>query len=312
MGMSDLYGDASTRNERESIAVVHRALEHGTMLLDTSDMYGPHTNEILVGRAMLGRREGVVLATKFGLVRDPGQPAYRGVNGRPDYVRSACHASLRRLNTDYIDLYYQHRIDQSVPIEDTVGAMSQLVAEGKVRYLGLSEVGPTNLRRAAAVHPITALQSEWSLWTRDWERTAFPVARELGIGIVPYSPLGRGFLTGRFAAISDLSAADYRHTSPRFQAEHFEANRLLVNAVVEMAQRKGCTPSQLALAWVLSRGDDVVPIPGTTSLARLDENMAAAYVGLSAADIATLAERIPSGAASGARFPGGMSALVDK
>ena len=312
MGMSEFYGDAASRDERESISVIHRALDLGVSLLDTSDMYGPHTNEELVGRAIHDRRDRVVLASKFGLVRDVSRAEYRGVNGRPEYVRSACEASLRRLNTDYIDLYYQHRIDQSVPIEETIGAMSQLVGEGKVRYLGMSEAASANLRRAAAVHPISALQSEWSLWTRDWERTAFPVARELGIGIVPYSPLGRGFLTGRFAAASELPAGDYRRTSPRFQSEHFDANRQLVDVVIAMANDKGCTPAQLALAWVLSRGEDVVPIPGTTKIARLEENVGSVQVGLSASDLATLAASFPAGAASGERYPGGMSALVDK
>ncbi|MBL0170425.1 MAG: aldo/keto reductase [Gemmatimonadaceae bacterium] len=312
MGMSDFYGEASSRDDAEGIAVMHRAIELGITLLDTADVYGPFTNEALVGRAILDRRDRVVLATKFGILRDPAFPERRGACGRPDYVRSACEASLRRLNTDYIDLYYLHRIDKSVPIEETVGAMSELVREGKVRYLGLSEAGPANLRRAAAVHPISALQSEWSLWTRDWEHDAFPVARELGIGIVPYSPLGRGFLTGRFAAASDLPAGDYRRTSPRFQSEHFDVNRRLVDVVVAMASDKGCTPAQLALAWVMSRGEDVVPIPGTTKIARLEENVGAVHVGLSAAELARLAQMIPADAASGERYPGGMRGLVDK
>jgi aryl-alcohol dehydrogenase-like predicted oxidoreductase len=312
MGMSDFYGDAASRNERESIAVIHHALDTGITLLDTADVYGPGTNEELVGRAINDRRDRVILATKFGLLRDPAHPERRGACGTPEYVRSACEASLQRLNTDYIDLYYQHRIDKSVPIEETIGAMAQLVAEGKVRYLGMSEAGPANLRRAFAVHPISALQSEWSLWTRDWEHDAFPVARELGIGIVPYSPLGRGFLTGQFRATSDLPAGDYRLSSPRFQVEHFDANRRLVDAVVALADEKGCTPAQLALAWVLSRGEDVVPIPGTTKQSRLDENMASAQVGLSATELAKLAELIPANAASGERYPGGMSGLVDK
>jgi aryl-alcohol dehydrogenase-like predicted oxidoreductase len=312
MGMSDFYGDASQRTEAEGIAVIHRAIEMGINFLDTSDIYGPYTNEQLVGRAIHDRRDQVVLATKFGIMRDPAHPERRGANGRPEYVRACCDASLKRLNTDYIDLYYQHRIDKSVPIEETIGAMKELVTEGKVRYLGMSEAGPANLRRAAAVHPISALQSEWSLWTRDWEHDAFPVARELGIGIVPYSPLGRGFLTGRFNAVSEFPAGDYRLSSPRFQAENFDANRRLVDDVVAMAHYKGCTPAQLALAWVLSRGEDVVPIPGTTKVSRLEENAAAVNVGLSAADLALLAARIPADAASGERYPGGMSVLVDK
>ena len=312
MGMSDFYGDAAARDEREGIAVMHRALELGITLLDTADVYGPYTNEELVGRAIRDRRDRVILATKFGILRDPAHPERRGACGRPDYVRSACEASLKRLNTDYIDLYYQHRIDRSVPIEETVGAMADLVREGKVRYLGMSEAGPANLRRAVAVHPISALQSEWSLWTRDWEQDAFPVARELGIGIVPYSPLGRGFLTGRFASASELPAGDYRLTSPRFQGEHFDANRKLVDTVLTMAAEKRCTPAQLALAWVLSRGEDVVPIPGTTKISRLEENAGAVHVGLSAAELARLAEAFPVDVASGARYPVGMSGLVDK
>ncbi len=312
MGMSEFYGDAADREEPNGIRVIHRALEMGITLLDTADIYGPHTNEELVGRAIADRRDRAIIATKFGILRDAADPSKRGTSGRPDYVRAACDASLRRLGVDTIDLYYQHRIDRAVPIEDTVGAMAELVHAGKVRFLGLSEAGATSLRRAHAVHPISALQSEWSLWTRDWEDDAFPVARELGIGIVPYSPLGRGFLTGRFTSPDDLPAGDYRLTSPRFQAEHFAANRKLADTVVAMAESKECTPAQLALAWVLSRGEDVVPIPGTTRLARLEENAAAVDVGLSASELATLAELLPRDAASGERYPGGMSVLVDK
>ena len=312
MGLSEFYGNAAALTDAENIPVIHKAIELGMSFLDTSDIYGPYTNEELVGRAIHDRRDRVIVATKFGIVRDLTDTAKRGVNGTPAYVRSSCEASLRRLNTDYIDLYYQHRIDKSVPIEETVGAMSQLVAEGKVRYLGLSEAGPTNLRKAAGVHPISALQSEWSLWTRDWEHDAFPVARELGIGIVPYSPLGRGFLTGSFANAEEIPAGDYRRTSPRFQAEHFDNNRLIVDTVVELAKAKGCTPAQLALAWVLSRGEDVVPIPGTTKISRLLENAQSVNIGLSAGELAQLAERIPANAASGARYPGGMVSLVDK
>ena len=312
MGMSDFYGDAAARNEQESISVIHRSIEIGVNFLDTSDMYGPHTNEELVGRAIHDRRDQVVLATKFGIMRDPNDPTRRGANGRPEYVRASVEGSLKRLKTDYIDLYYQHRIDRSVPIEETVGAMADLVKAGKVRYLGLSEAGPANLRKAAATHPISALQSEWSLWTRDWETDAFPVARELGIGIVPYSPLGRGFLTGRFSSVEQFPAGDYRLSSPRFQAEHFDANRLLVDAVVELATSKGCTPAQLALAWVMSRGEDVVPIPGTTKISRLEENAAAVHVALSASDLAKIADVMAAHTASGERYPVGMSALVDK
>jgi aryl-alcohol dehydrogenase-like predicted oxidoreductase len=312
MGMSAFYGTAADRDDAASIRVIHHALDVGVTFLDTSDIYGPHTNEVLVGRAIADRRDKAVVATKFGIMYDPANPERRGANGHPDYVRACCEASLKRLGIDTIDLYYQHRVDKSVPIEDTVGAMSQLVSEGKVRFLGLSEAGPLTLRRAHVVHPISALQSEWSLWTRDWEDDAFPVARELGIGIVPYSPLGRGFLTGRFTSIDDIPAGDYRRSSPRFQAEHFDANRKLADTVVAIATEKGCTPAQLALAWVLSRGEDVVPIPGTTKIERLDENCASVHVGLTASDLARLATLLPRDGASGERYPGGMAALVDK
>ena len=312
MGMSEFYGEPAQRTEANGIRVIHHALDIGITLLDTADMYGPYVNEELVGKAIRDRRDRVVIATKFGLVRDANNPAARGVNGRPEYVRDACDASLRRLQVDYIDLYYQHRVDKSIPIEDTVGAMADLVREGKVRYLGLSEAGPATLRRAFAVHPISALQSEWSLWTRDWELDAFPVARELGIGIVPYSPLGRGFLTGSIASPESLPPGDYRRTAPRFQQEHFAANLRLVDMVRAIAADKGCTSAQLALAWVLSRGEDVVPIPGTTRVERLDENAGSMFVGLSAADLARLDALIPRDAASGPRYPGGMMGLVDK
>ncbi len=312
MGMSAFYGSEADRDEANAIRVIHRALDIGVTLLDTADIYGPHTNEVLVGRAIADRRDRAIVATKFGIVYDPADPTRRGASGHPDYVRACCEASLRRLGIDTIDLFYQHRVDKSVPIEDTVGAMSELVTEGKVRFLGLSEAGPATLRRAHAVHPISALQSEWSLWTRDWEEDAFPVARELGIGIVPYSPLGRGFLTGRFTSVADFPAGDYRLSSPRFQAEHFDANRRLADTVVTMARAKGCTPAQLALAWVLSRGEDVVPIPGTTKIERLEENAESVRVGLSATELAQLADLLPRDAASGARYPGGMAGLVDK
>ena len=312
MGMSAFYGSSSTRSDAESIRVIHAALDGGVTLLDTANVYGDGTNEELVGRAIADRRGRAIVATKFGIVIDPWDTSKRAADGRPEYVRACCEESLRRLRVDHIDLYYQHRVDKRIPIEETVGAMADLVREGKVRYLGLSEAGPATLRRAQATHPIAALQSEWSLWTRDWEEDAFPVARELGIGIVPYSPLGRGFLTGSITSPDMLAEEDYRRTSPRFRAEHFAANMRLVEAVRDIAAAKGCTPAQLALAWVLSRGDDVVPIPGTTKVERLAENLGALQVGLSAADLAWLAEVIPTGAASGARYPAGMIALVDR
>ncbi|MES2524901.1 MAG: aldo/keto reductase [Gemmatimonadota bacterium] len=312
MGMSEFYGDAASRSDANGVRVIHHALARGITLLDTADIYGPFVNEELVGLALRDRREQAIIATKFGIVRDPNDPAARGVSGRPEYVRASCEASLRRLGTDHIDLYYQHRVDKSVPIEETVGAMADLVREGKVRYLGLSEDGPATLRRAHAVHPISALQSEWSLWTRDWEDDAFPVARELGIGIVPYSPLGRGFLTGSITSPADLPSDDYRRTAPRFQQEHFDANMRLVDGVRQVAKTRGCTPAQLALAWVLSRGEDVVPIPGTTRVEHLDENVGAVDVRLDPEDLARLEAMIPRDAASGERYPGGMISLVDK
>lgn len=311
MGFSEFYGDAASRAAVDGMSVIHHALAIGVTLLDTADMYGPYVNEELVGRAVRDRRAQVIIATKFGIVRDPANPAKRGVNGTPEYVRASCEGSLRRLGVDSIDLYYQHRRDKTIPIEETVGAMAQLVAEGKVRFLGLSEVSSETLRRAHATHPITAVQSEWSLWTRDWERTTFATARALGVGIVPYSPLGRGFLTGTITPDSEFSEGDYRHSSPRFVGEHRAANMHIVQAVQALARQKRCTPAQVALAWVLSRGDDVVPIPGTTKAARLEENAGAAFVGLSAADLAQLAEAIPPDAASGERYPVGMKALVD-
>lgn len=312
MGFSEFYGDAASRAAVDGVAVIHHALDLGITLLDTADMYGPHVNEELVGRAVRGRREGVVIASKFGIVRDPAEPGRRGVNGRPEYVRASCEASLRRLGVDTIDLYYQHRRDKSIAIEETVGAMAQLVQEGKVRFLGLSEISADTLRRAHATHPITAVQSEWSLWSRDWERTTFATARALGVGIVPYSPLGRGFLTGAVTADTAFPEGDYRHTTPRFVGAHRTANLRLVDAIRAIATDKQCTPAQVALAWVLSRGEDVVPIPGTTKVARLDENAGACDVGLSAADQARLAEAIPVNAASGDRYPTGMQALVDE
>ena len=310
MGFSEFYGDAAYRASVDAIAVIHHAVDVGVTLLDTADMYGPYINEELVGRAVRGIRDRVAIATKFGIVRHPTDPAQRGVNGRPEYVRASCEGSLRRLGVETIDLYYQHRRDKTIPIEETVGAMAQLVHEGKVRFLGLSEVSADSLRRAHATHPITAVQSEWSLWTRDWERTTFATARALGVGIVPDSPLGRGFLTGAVTADSTFPEGDYRHTTPRFVGENRTANLRIVESVRAVATRKKCTPAQVALAWVLSRGDDVVPIPGTTRAARVDENAGACLVGLSVADLAELDEAIPP--AAGDRYPTGMKALVDE
>src|SRR4051794_39591839 len=298
MGMSAFYGD---RDDDESVRTIHRALELGVNFLDTSDMYGPHTNEQLVGGAIADRRDDVVLATKFGIVFDPDNPQARGINGRPEYVREACEASLRRLGVDHIDLYYQHRVDPNTPIEETVGAMAELVAEGKVRYLGLSEAGPETLRRACAVHPISALQTEYSLWSRDPEDEIIATCRDLGIGFVAYSPLGRGFLTGAIRSIEDLEEDDYRRFSPRFQGENFQRNLDLVARIEELAERKGVTPAQLALAWVLAQGEDIVPIPGTKKVARLEENAAAAEVELSAEELSEIAEALPE--AAGLRYP---------
>jgi aryl-alcohol dehydrogenase-like predicted oxidoreductase len=297
MGMSEFYGPA---DERESIATVHRALELGVTFLDTADMYGRGANEELVGKAIIGRRNEVFLATKFGIVRTD-DPTYRGFNGRPEYVRAACDASLKRLKVDHIDLYYQHRVDTSVPIEETVGAMAELVQQGKVRYLGLSEAAPANIRRAHAVHPITALQSEYSLWSRDPEDAVLPTLRELGIGFVPYSPLGRGFLSGQIKSLDDLAPDDFRRRLPRFQGENFARNLQLVDLVNEIAATKGVTPGQLALAWLLAQGDDIVPIPGTKRRAYLEENAAAVSITLTADELARIEEISPKGAAAGNR-----------
>jgi aryl-alcohol dehydrogenase-like predicted oxidoreductase len=301
MGMSEFYG---ARDDAESIATIHRALELGVTLLDTADMYGPHTNEELVGRAIADRRDRVVLATKFGLVRDPANPKARGVNGRPDYVRSAAEGSLRRLGVDHIDLYYQHRVDPDVPIEETVGAMKELVEAGKVRFLGLSEAGPHTLRRAHAVHPIAALQTEYSLWSRDPEDEILPAVRELGIGFVAYSPLGRGFLTGAITSPDDFAPDDYRRDSPRFMGENFTRNLELVQVIGDLAADKGVTASQLALAWVLAQGDDVVPIPGTKRRSYLEENVAAAELTLSEQERQAIAQALPQPA--GPRYPESM------
>ena len=300
MGMSEFYAG---RDDEESIETIHRALDLGVTFLDTADMYGPHTNEILVGRAIRDRRASVVLATKFGNVRG-ADGAHMGVNGSPEYVRQCCDASLKRLGVDVIDLYYQHRVDLNVPIEETIGAMAELVSAGKVRYLGMSEAAPGTLRRAAAVHPITALQSEYSLWTRDVESNGvLSACRELGIGFVPFSPLGRGFLTGRFKAMADLAEDDVRRTYPRFQPGNFESNMQLVRKVEQIATQKKCTPAQLALAWLLAKGDDIVPIPGSKRRSRVEENVGAADVALTAQDVATLDEIAPAGVAAGERYP---------
>jgi aryl-alcohol dehydrogenase-like predicted oxidoreductase len=309
MGMSEFYGQT---NETESAATIQRALDLGITLLDTADMYGPFKNEVLVGRAIRGLRNDVVLATKFGITRDPGDPTIRGISGRPEYVRSACEGSLRRLDVDVIDLYYQHRVDPKTPIEETVGAMARLVEEGKVRFIGLSEAGPDTIRRAHAVHPLTALQSEYSLWSRDPEEEIFSVCRELGIGFVAYSPLGRGFLTGQIKRFDDLAEDDYRRHSPRFQGDNFQRNLQLVTRIEEIARENGWTPAQLALAWVLAQGPDIVPIPGTKRRKYLDENVGALEVELTAEDLRRIDEVLPQGAVSGTRYPEAMMSLVGR
>ena len=300
MGMSEFYGRA---DESEAVRTIHRALDLGVTLLDTADMYGPFTNEKLVGGAISGRREEVVLATKFGNVRDPEDPTHRWIDGSPEYVKRACDASLQRLGVDHIDLYYQHRVDQSVPIDETVGAMADLVTAGKVRRLGLSEASATTIRRANAVHPITALQTEYSLWTRHIENEILPTIRDLGIGLVPYSPLGRGFLTGTITSADALAPDDFRRQNPRFVGDALAANLALVDRVRTLADRKGVTPGQLALAWVLAQGEDVVPIPGTKRVSYLEENVAAASLALTDTDVAELEKAIPADSVVGERYP---------
>lgn len=307
MGMSEFYGSAP---EEESINTIHKAFDLGIDFFDTADMYGPHKNEILVGKALKGIRDKVKIATKFGIVRSE-DPSVRGVNGRPEYVKASCDASLKRLGLDYIDLYYQHRVDPNTPIEDTVGAMAELVKEGKVRYIGLSEAGPDTIRRAFAVHPITALQTEYSLWTRDPEDEILKVTSELGIGFVAYSPLGRGFLTGQIRKVTDFAPDDYRQYTPRFQGENFEKNLQLVDKIKELAEKRGVLAGQLALAWVLAQSGHIVPIPGTTKVKHIQENVEAVEIKLSVEELSQIDAVVPKGAVSGLRYPETMMKIIN-